>query len=248
MKKIIEINDVKKQFNGWFALRGVTTTFESGKIYGFLGNNGAGKTTLVKLIFQNFDYDGGIVTLDGKQLKDVDYSDWLYFSESADLPVDTQVKEYIGRCYDYAKKPHKDYNAKVEKVMKIIDIKKWWNKKIKSLSAGQKKMVVLFLCLLLRPKIAFFDEPTANVDLNNKELILKTIKTLKAEDTIVVVITHLIEEVEDILDHVVIMSDGLVKYDAPVVKGESLVKLFDEYAIDRTTQSEKIKEYIDNVK
>ncbi|WP_338983650.1 ATP-binding cassette domain-containing protein [Spiroplasma endosymbiont of Othius punctulatus] len=248
MKKIIKVDDVKKQFNGWYALRGVTTNFEAGKVYGFLGNNGAGKTTLTKLIFQNFDYDGGNVTLNDKELKDVDYSEWFYFSESADLPVDTQVKEYIGRCYDYAQRPGKEYKTKVDKVMKIINIKKWWNKKIKSLSAGQKKMVVLFLCLLLRPKIVFFDEPTANVDINNKELILKTIKTLKSEDTIVVVITHLIEEVEDILDHIVIMSDGLIKYDEPLESGQSVTELFEKYAVDNSTQSERIKEYIEHVK
>lgn len=248
MKKIIEINNVKKQFNGWFALRGVTTNFSSNKIYGFLGNNGAGKTTLTKLIFQNFDFDGGTVTFNNMELKDVNYSDWFYFSESADLPIDTSVKEYIGRCYDYAQKPHSDYKKQVAKVMKIINIDKWWNKKIKKLSAGQKKMVILFLCLLLKPKVVFFDEPTANVDLNNKELILKTIKTLKSEDSIVVVITHLIEEVEAILDHVIIMSDGVIKYDEPFQQGQSITSLFEEYAVDKSTESEKIKEYIDNVK
>jgi len=84
---------------------------------------------------------------------------------------------------------------------------------------------------LLKPKIIFFDEPTANVDFANKKIILEVIKKLKNQETLIVVITHLIEEIKTLLDHVIIVDEGLIKYDQEFSnEKENLKEIFENNA------------------
>ena len=228
---MLKLENIQKKFKQKTVLKDVSLTFEPGKIYGLLGNNGAGKTTLVKIIFQEYKFDSGIIKYNNQTIKTIDYKDWYFFSENNELPKNIKVSSYINMIRNMTLLSKTVFKTRINEINKFIDVQPWLKNKIGSLSAGQQKLLSLYVCLLLKPKIIFFDEPTANVDFANKKIILEVIKKLKNQETLIVVITHLIEEIKTLLDHVVIVDEGLIKYDQEFSnEKENLKEIFENNA------------------
>lgn len=228
---MLKLENIQKRFKQKIVLKDISLTFESGKIYGLLGNNGAGKTTLVKIIFQEYKFDGGTIKYNNQEIKEINYKDWYFFSENNELPKNIKVGNYINMIRNMTLLPKDVFKTRISEINQFLDVRPWLKNKIGSLSAGQQKLLSLYVCLLLKPKIIFFDEPTANVDFANKEIILEVIKKLKNEETLIVVITHLIEEIKVLLDHVIIIDDGLIKYNQEFSnKKENLKAIFEKNA------------------
>ena len=140
------------------------------------------------------------------------------------------------------------FKSRTNEINDFINIKPLLKQKIVSLSAGQQKILSLYICFLLKPKVIFFDEPTANLDIENKNIILKAIEQLKTKDRLIVIITHLIEEVKELLDHVIIIDEGKIKYDQKFSSSkENLKQIFqNNVSVKHNDEKEiKIKEYID---
>jgi ABC-2 type transport system ATP-binding protein len=102
------------------------------------------------------------------------------------------------------------------------------SKKIKQFSAGERKILSTLMILVLKPEVIFFDEPTANLDLQNKKIILKIISLLKSPDRIIVITTHLIDEVKELLTDLVILDQGIIKYTNLYQQEEDLKLIFDQ--------------------
>ncbi len=228
---MLTLENIQKTFKQKVVLKDISLTFEPGKIYGLLGNNGTGKTTLVKIIFQEYKFDSGTIKYNNQPIKTIDYKDWYFFSENNELPKNIKVAAYINMIRNMTLLPKTVFKTRISEINKIINIESWWNNKIGSLSAGQQKLLSLYICLLLKPKIIFFDEPTANVDFANKKIILEVIKKLKTQKTLIVIITHLIEEIKTLLNHVIIVDEGLIKYNQAFSnEKENLKEIFENNA------------------
>ncbi|ATZ18505.1 ABC transporter ATP-binding protein [Williamsoniiplasma somnilux] len=239
---MIEIKNLYKSFNDKKVLENVNLKFEKNHIYGLLGNNGAGKTTLIKLIFSEIKCDSGdiISSYDSK-------NNWFYFVDNIDLPKNISIQNYLSEVRFLAKIDKKTFNDNLKKSEEILEIKFKKNRKIKTLSSGQQKLLSLLVLLTVKPDVVFFDEPTANLDPQNKEIIIKIIANLKNENRIVVVVTHLIKEVENILTDVVILDSSKIVYNKPRNKKDDVQNIFNSLTTSsNNVTNKKMEEYLND--
>ncbi|ATG97204.1 ATP-binding cassette domain-containing protein [Mesoplasma lactucae] len=220
------LKDIKKSFSKKEVLKDININFESGKVYGLLGNNGAGKTTLVRILFNEIKPDGGSIQYTGQNQASINYDNWYYFTENHDLPLEFSTYEFLWTDAMLAKISEEEFKKRLESAQKIIPINFDLKTKIKKLSSGQKKMVSCLAALICKPKVIFLDEPTANLDQENKGIIVDLINALKNENRIIVVITHLIKEIQDSLTDVVIIDDGIVKKEQKLTSKDDAYQIF----------------------
>ncbi len=223
--KTIRINNLSKNIKNKVILKNINLTLKESKVYGLLGNNGVGKTTLIKCIFNEFKINEGKILVNDHQISFDDLKDMHYFPENVDLPKEMTVFDYLQIQYLLHKNNLDQFKEKINResyLLKDINFKKT---KINSLSSGQQKIVSIILCKILDPNIIFFDEPTANLDISNKNIVLNEIKNMKNQNKIIVIVTHLIKEVEHLLDEIIILNNQTIVLNKPV-KDENLEQLF----------------------
>ena len=205
MSELLKINNVNKKYGHFKALDNVSLTLSKGKIIGLLGPNGSGKTTLIKIINGLLkEYDGEIL-VDGNKigeksrkiisyLPDENYfQDWMY------------VRDVLGIFSDL----YEDFDK--EKCLSLINrfnLDK--NMKIKAMSKGMKEKFQLSLVMSRKAKIYILDEPIAGVDPAAREVILDVILNNYEKESLVLISTHLISDLETIFDDVIFLKDGKV--------------------------------------
>lgn len=204
----IEIKNVTKQYKDVIALDDVSFTFEFGKIYGFLGRNGAGKSTLINIIANRIFADKGEIIIDGIPAKEnMKVHDKIFCMSETDLyDVNLKIKDqfkWIDRFYD-------DFDKE-----KAIEIAKKFNlntnKKFKALSKGYQSIFKLTVALTLNVPYVVFDEPVLGLDANHRELFYDLLlKDYANNERTIIIATHLIEEVSNLIEEVVLIDKGKV--------------------------------------
>ena len=202
---LIQCQDLHKRYGRKEALCGVNLRLESGKIVGLLGPNGSGKTTLIKILNGLLKPDQGMVTIDGEEpgihtksvisyLPDKPYfADWMKITDLLELFEDF----------------YEDFDrARAEKMCQELGIDT--KLKMKTLSKGNKEKVQLVLVMSRQAKLYLLDEPIAGVDPAARDFILSTILNNYNPDGTVLISTHLIADVERVLDEVVFLKDGQI--------------------------------------
>lgn len=221
----LEVRNISKKFNNKTILSDVSLKFETNNVYGLLGLNGIGKTTLIKCIFNELKINSGEILIDNNKISSDNYKKMYYFPENDDIPKNISIYEYLLKIYLLSGQNKNNFQQQL--VHKAVNLKNINLKKTKlgSLSSGQKKIVSLIACLLINPDIIVFDEPTANLDIANKEIVLQMIKSLKSKDRIIVIVTHLIEEIKSEIDYAIILTEqGIVFNDK--VKKRDIKKIY----------------------
>lgn len=241
---MLEIKDIHKKFKDKDVLNGLTVNFEPGKIYGFLGNNGAGKTTMMRILFNMDLPNSGSITYNNASQKEIDYHDWFYFTETDSIPVHMSVKDYLRQAALLAKMSESEFSVRLKKACELINIDFKLSNKIKSLSSGQQKIMNCLVLLIVQPNVIFLDEPTANMDIKNQKIVLDIIKQMKDKNRTIVITTHLIKEVNDILTDVVILDKGVIQYNKQLKKSDSIEKIFDKYTSVEKVDQNKVKEFL----
>jgi len=203
MSYTVEVKNVSKKFGSKTVLDGISFQIKPGTIVGLASPNGSGKTTMIKLIADFLTIDGGEITVDGKKAGPETKAVVSYLPDhelfSSDETVSTAVKFYT----DY----HKDFDAeKCKAYLKTFKIDE--NAKIGSLSKGTREIFMLILTLSRDAKLYLLDEPLANVDPVNREAIITTILKEFKEDASVIISTHLLNDVETILDEVIMIKEN----------------------------------------
>jgi len=202
---MIEIKNVTKTFNELKAIDNVSLKIEKGKIIGLLGSNGSGKTTLIKLITGLLTPNEGSVLIDGNKPGVESKKVISYLSENNALDLGMRIIEILNYYQDF----FQDFDR--EKAIKLlnsfeIDL----NKKLRNLSKGTKEKVQLVLTISRRANYYILDEPIGGVDPAARDHILDTILTNFNEDASVILSTHLISDIEKILDEVIFISKGKI--------------------------------------
>lgn len=202
---LIQCEDVWKSYGKQEALRGLNLRLESGKIVGLLGPNGSGKTTLIKILNGLLRPEHGTVLIDGQEpgvytksvvsyLPDKPYfADWMKVSDLFDLFEDFYQDFDRGRAENMCQTLQ-------------IDI----SRRMKTLSKGTKEKVQLILVMSRQAKLYLLDEPIAGVDPAARDFILTTILNNYNPNGTVLISTHLISDVERVLDEVVFIQNGQV--------------------------------------
>ena len=228
---VIELSTLTRRFGATTALSSVTVSMPRGAVYGLVGANGAGKTTLIKHILGLLRADSGSVRVFGLDpIADpvAVLSRIGYLSEENDLPGWMRVDELIG--YSRAFYPAWD-DAYAEELRQTFALDP--AAKIKNLSKGQKARAGLLVALAYRPELLVLDEPSSGLDpIVRRDILGAVIRTIAGEGRTVLFSSHLLEEVEQVADHVTMISHGTIVLSARLdaIKashgGASLAEIF----------------------
>lgn len=203
MSILLECKNLTKKYSSFRALNCLNLEIESGKIVGLLGPNGSGKTTFIKLANGLLTPTEGTITIKenkiGKDTKKV----VSYLPERTYLNNWMKVKDMIAYFQDF----YEDFDAnRAYDMLQKLSINK--EDKLKTMSKGTKEKVQLILVMSRNADIYFLDEPIGGVDPAARDYILNTIITNYNPESSVVISTHLISDIEKILDDVVMIKNG----------------------------------------
>lgn len=228
MNKILECRSLSKHFNNVKALNNINLTIERGKIIGLLGPNGSGKTTLIKLLNGLLVPTSGEILINGQHPGPQTKKIVSYLPERTYLPDWLKVSEAINLFMDFY--PDFDKN-KCEDMLKRLNLDA--GRRLKTLSKGTKEKVQLILVMSRQADLYCLDEPIGGVDPAAREYILNTIVTNYNENASVIISTHLISDIEKVLDEFIFINDGIITHHAAVEdvrmrEGKSIDSLFRE--------------------
>lgn len=208
MEKVISIEDLKKSYGKFDAVKGITFDVYRGEIFGLLGENGAGKTTTLEIIeglrkptagkinILGHDIHDDIKSIKekiGVQLQSTAYYDFLTLKE---------ILELFGSFY----------SQKVDAIelLTIVHLEQKANSFVKSLSGGQKQRFSIVASLVNNPEIVFLDEPTTGLDPLARRNLWEVIAEIKKKGKTVILTTHYMEEAEVLCDRIAIMDKGKI--------------------------------------
>lgn len=211
MNPILECKGLTRKFNHFFALSNVDLTLERGEIIGLLGPNGSGKTTLIKLINGLLLPTDGQITVNGSVPGVETKKIVSYLPERGCLDERRRISELISYYSDF----YSDFDvSRAHTMLKDLDIDP--SLRLKTLSKGTKEKVQLILVMSRDAQLYVLDEPIGGVDLAARDYILRTILTNYNEDASVLISTHLIADVENVLDRVLFLQNGQITLNASV--------------------------------
>lgn len=206
--KGIEVKSVTKNFGSTCALNNVSLTFEENKIYGLLGRNGAGKSTLLNIITNRIYPDSGSVMVDGELAADNDRAlGKLYLmSEKNFYPEKMKLKEAFKWSKNFYSEFDEEYAKKTAQRFELNI-----NKNVKSLSTGYSSIFKLIIALSANTPYVLLDEPVLGLDANHRDLFYRILLEKYSErPSTIVISTHLIEEVSNVIENIVIIKKGSV--------------------------------------
>lgn len=228
MSAILECKSLTKKFSGLTALDNIDLTLERGHIIGLLGPNGSGKTTLIKLI------NGLLVPTDGKLFIGGNHPGTETKKIVSYLPERTYLPDWmkVSDAIDFFEEFYEDFDRKKAYDM-LQRLQLDPNKRLKTLSKGTKEKVQLILVMSRNADLYCLDEPIGGVDPAARDYILNTIISNYNEKATIIISTHLISDVEKVLDEVVFIKNGKITLHSSVddirtKEGKSVDTLFRE--------------------
>lgn len=229
MSELIEIHDLTKVYEKKkTALEHLNLTIGRGRIIGLLGPNGSGKTTLIKLISGLLAPTQGEILINGNQPGAVTKAQISYLPDRTYLSSGMKVKDLVAFFADF----YKDF--RIERARELLaDLRIDEEARLKTLSKGTKEKVQLIMVMSRQAQLYLLDEPIAGVDPAARDYILRTIITNYNENATVLISTHLISDVENILDEVIFIRNGRILFQDTVEairerKGKSVDAYFRE--------------------
>jgi ABC-2 type transport system ATP-binding protein len=210
MQPIVSVANLSKTYaSGFQALRNVNLDIRRGEIFALLGPNGAGKTTLISIICGIVRPSAGTVAVNGHDIV-TDYRAARALIGLVPQELTTDAFETVWATTSFSRglfdKPRNP--AHIAKVLKELSL---WDKKddrIRTLSGGMKRRVLIAKALAHEPQVLFLDEPTAGVDVGLRKDMWQTVRALRASGVTVILTTHYIEEAEDMADRVGVINHG----------------------------------------
>jgi ABC-2 type transport system ATP-binding protein len=210
MSPIVETSGLRKIYKGGFeALKGVSLAIEEGEILALLGPNGAGKTTLISTLCGITQPSSGSATIGGHDIVSA-YRAARSLVGLVPQEVALEPFEKVLNCVNFSRgifgKPKDD--ALVEQILRKLTLWDKRNARIRELSGGMKRRVLIAKALCHEPRVLFLDEPTAGVDVELRRDMWQIVEGLKADGVTIILTTHYIEEAEAIADRVGVINKG----------------------------------------
>ena len=205
----LKIENLTKTYGDFKALNHVSLEAENGKILGILGRNGAGKTTTIKSIMGIIEPEEGSITFDGIDIRKAKVSIG-YLPEERGLYVNAVVKDQLLYFAMLNGRDKKVAFTEIKKLLEEFKIPGYLNKKVKTLSKGNKQKIQLISAILHKPQIVILDEPFSGLDPVNIELFKSTVLDLKKSGATILFSSHRMEDVEEMCDRIVMLNKGNV--------------------------------------
>ena len=204
----LEIKNLSKSYKKKKAVKNVDVKLSPG-IWGLLGANGAGKTTLMRMMSGILEPSEGIVLYCGRDIRNtVQYrSEFGFLPQEIQFSKDFTVIDYLEYVAALKNIPVDVTKERIDNLLKILTLEDVRKKKIVKLSGGMKRRVGIAQAMLNDPKVLILDEPTAGLD-PGERIRFRNFLAETSKERIVVLSTHIVSDVEDIANHVMIMKDG----------------------------------------
>ena len=204
-KSLVVCSGLTKNYGSFTAPKNLDLNLERGRFIGLLGPNGSGKTTTIKLLNGLLQPTSGMITVDGAQPGRYTHSIVSYLPDRAYLSDWMKVMDVIDFFSDFYRDFDRVKAIEMFKTLRISPLDR-----LKTLSKGTKEKVQLILAMSRKAKLYLLDEPIGGVDPATRDYILHTILTNYNPDAAVVISTHLIGDVEQVLDEVVFLNRGQI--------------------------------------
>ena len=214
----IEVDGVSKFFGELAAVNDLSFSVNKGEVIGFLGPNGSGKTTTMRMLTSFYTPDVGAINIDGLDTKDHDIATRErigYLPENNPVYADLLVNEYLDFVADLRGLTKKGRRENIAQTVEETGLQDVYSRPIGQLSKGYKQRVGLAQAIVHRPSILILDEPTEGLDPNQRLTIRDLIRSLGQERT-VMLSTHVMQEVENTCERVLLISRGRLVADSPV--------------------------------
>lgn len=228
MSEVVRCQGLTKKYGGLIALNSVDLSIESGKIIGLLGPNGSGKTTLIKIINGLLTPTSGTVTIDG------DLPGIATKAKISYLPDNNYLNSWmtVGQIVDMFRDFYDDFRPQLAYEM-LAKLGITPEVRLKTLSKGNKEKVSLILVMSRNARLYVLDEPIAGVDPATRDYIISTIINNYNPEASVLISTHLISDIEQVLDEVIFINNGRIMLkrsvdDIRAENGKSVDELFRE--------------------
>ena len=228
MAAVLECRNLVKSYGRVDALKSVNLTLEPGRIIGLLGPNGSGKTTLIKLANGLLTPTEGEILIDGNAPGVVSHGLVSYLPERTSIPLWMTAAQLLDFYADFYSDFQRDVAANMLESLGIRS-----SQKIKEMSKGMREKVQLTMVMSRKAKLYLLDEPIGGVDPAARDFILNTIISNYNPEAAVVISTHLIADIEQVLDEVLFINQGTIVLQSTVDqiredKGSSVDALFRE--------------------
>lgn len=207
---MIEINNLYKNFGKLEVLNNVNLSFNKGECIALIGPNGCGKTTLIKSILGMVIPTKGTIKVKDQLIS----TNYEYRSQIGYMP---QIGRYpdnmtIGQIIEMIKDIRKSNDALDEELLNHFLLKDMFDKRMRTLSGGTTQKVSATLAFLFNPDILILDEPTAGLDPLASEILKEKIIAEKQKGKLILITSHLLSELDDLITHIVFMQEGQVKF------------------------------------
>jgi len=207
---MIIIENCSKKFGKHEVLQNINLSFHKGECVALIGPNGCGKTTLIKSILGMVIPDSGSIKFDNKSI----YGDYLYRSSIGYMP---QIGRYpdnmtIGQIIEMIKKIRNSEQALDEDLINAFELEKMFLKQMRTLSGGTTQKVSAALAFLFNPEVLILDEPTAGLDPLASEILKEKIIREKEKGKLILITSHLLSELDDLVTEIIFMQDGKVHF------------------------------------
>ncbi|GAA0732688.1 lantibiotic protection ABC transporter ATP-binding protein [Clostridium oceanicum] len=221
-KYILKTENLCKKFKGDMAVNNISLSVEENSIYGLLGPNGAGKSTTLKMITGILKPTSGGIAFNGHPWNRKDLLNIGSLIESPPLYENLTARENLKVRTTLFGLP----DSRIDEVLEIVELTNTGRKRSGQFSMGMKQRLGIAIALLNHPKLLILDEPTNGLDPMGIQDLRKLIRSFKGKGITVILSSHYLSEVEQIADHIGIISNGILGYEQKIDPKEDLEKLF----------------------
>ena len=205
------IDRLTKQFQNKIAVDRISLRLHSG-VFGLLGTNGAGKTTLMRMLCGILQPTGGTIAFDGMDVREEGYRAVLgYLPQDFGYYPEFTAMDFLLYMAALKGLPKRSAKRRANELLELVGLQDMGRKKIKTFSGGMKQRLGIAQALLNNPKLLILDEPTAGLDPKERVRFRNLIQQL-GKDSIVLLSTHIVSDIEHIADEVLMMKDGTLIY------------------------------------
>ncbi|MEC1301729.1 lantibiotic protection ABC transporter ATP-binding protein [Lysinibacillus capsici] len=224
MKKdlILKTENLNKSFKGQKIVDNVALEVQRNTVYGLLGPNGAGKSTTLKMMTGMLRPDAGNIIFNGHTWTRNDLQDIGVLIETPPLYDNLTATENLQVRTIALRLPQ----SRIEEVLKIVDLTNTGKKRAGQFSLGMKQRLGIAIALLNKPKLLILDEPTNGLDPIGIQELRQLIRSFPEQGITVILSSHILSEVEQVVDDIGIIADGKLGYQGPAPQGQELESLF----------------------
>jgi len=235
---LIELKNIEKRFGKYEVLKNISLNIEPGKITAIVGPNGSGKTTIIKSILGLVQPDKGEILINDKSIvKEFMYRKEIgYMPQVASFPDNLTVNEVFNMISDLRKQ---QINGSAD-IIRTLNLQPELNKKIRTLSGGNKQKVSACIALMFNPKIIILDEPTAGLDPVAAANLKKKIVEQRNAGKTIILTSHIMAEIEELSDNILFLIEGKIVFNGKLI---DLVELSGQSKLENAIASMMDKEF-----